>query len=124
MMESMGLSRSTKWTGYQAHHVIPKKLYDHAALKHIKYDIDDADNGIFLRKADDMSSTMARHQGNHFGYTDAIEDALDKIDLSKSDDAILKEINKIQEIAKKNMQNGTPIRAKDMWNENIFGKDS
>lgn len=67
---------------------------------------------------------MARHQGNHFGYTDAIEDALNKIDLSQSDDAILKGVNKAQEIAKKNMQNGTPIRAKDMWNENIFGKDT
>ncbi|CDH07160.1 putative Rhs family protein [Xenorhabdus bovienii str. oregonense] len=123
MMEDMGLSRSTKWSGYQAHHVIPKELANHPALKKINYDIDIAANGIFLRKADNGVSTMARHQGNHHGYTDAVRNALDKIDLKQSKEAISKQVASIQDIAKKGMMDGNIIRSKDMYNTKIFGKD-
>ncbi|MFQ2229762.1 AHH domain-containing protein [Aeromonas hydrophila] len=123
MMEDMGLPRSTKWGGYQAHHVIPKELASHPALKKIKYNIDEAGNGIFLREVDNNVSSMARHQGNHHGYTDAMRNALNKIDLSQPTSAILKQINKIQCTAKQGLMNGSPIRSKDMWNADIFGKD-
>ncbi|WP_136485613.1 AHH domain-containing protein [Vibrio sp. H11] len=114
MMESMGLPRSTKWAGYQAHHVIPKQLNDHPILKKIEYDIDAPENGIFLRKADDMSSAMARHQGNHNGYTKAIKNALDKIDCNRSVEDIKRQVANIQSVAKQEMQNGLPIRSKDL----------
>jgi len=84
MMEGMGLPRSTSWKGYQAHHIIPKELANHPALKRINYYIDDSVNGIFLRKKDSQISAMARHQGSHDGYTKAIKSALDKIDFSQS----------------------------------------
>ncbi|WP_391529552.1 AHH domain-containing protein [Photorhabdus akhurstii] len=51
MMEDMSLPRSTSWKGREAHHVIPKQLSDHPALKKIGYDIDDASNGIFFEAA-------------------------------------------------------------------------
>lgn len=123
MMEAMGLPRSTKWTGHQAHHIIPKELANHPALKKIKYYIDDSGNGIFLRRVDDGTSVMARHQGNHHGYTNAIKNALDKIDLRQSKDAISKQVSEIQNAATKGMMNGVPIRSKDMWNADILGKD-
>ncbi|WP_233970428.1 AHH domain-containing protein, partial [Pectobacterium versatile] len=123
MMQGMGLSRSSKWSGYQAHHVIPKELANHPALKKINYYIDNANNGIFLRKVDDGVSTMARHQGNHHGYTDAIRGALDRIDLNQSVSSISKQVTQIQNAAKKGMMDGMPIRSKDMWNADIFGKD-
>ncbi|QXF34504.1 hypothetical protein CE143_16100 [Photorhabdus luminescens] len=114
MMEDMGLPRSTKWSGYQAHHVIPKQYANHPALKKIKYDIDNSTNGIFLREVDDGVSAMARHQGNHNGYSRAIKNALDKIDLNQSVNEISKQVADIQNLAKKGMMNGTPIRAKDI----------
>lgn len=114
MMEAMGLPRSTKWAGHQAHHIIPKELANHPALKKIKYYIDDAGNGIFLRRVDDGTSAMARHQGNHHGYTDAIKNALDKIDLNQSKDAILNQVKEIQGISRKGLENGYPIRPLDM----------
>ncbi|MEQ1963126.1 AHH domain-containing protein [Xenorhabdus khoisanae] len=115
MMEDMGLPRSTKWSGYQAHHVIPKQYASHPVLKKIKYDIDNAANGIFLREVDKGVSAMARHQGNHNGYSKAIKNALDKIDLNQSVAGISKQVADIQNLAKKGMMNGTPIRAKDIW---------
>ncbi|WP_234005226.1 RHS repeat-associated core domain-containing protein, partial [Cronobacter malonaticus] len=124
MMQKMGLSRSTTWKGYQAHHIIPKELANHPALKKINYYIDDAGNGIFLRKADDATSAMSRHQGNHHGYTDAISDALNRIDLNQSKKAIAQQVNDIQNTARKAMENGTPIRSKDMYNRDIFGPDT
>ncbi|MCW7550979.1 AHH domain-containing protein [Photorhabdus sp. APURE] len=44
---------------------------------------------------------MARHQGNHHGYTDAIRNALDKINLNQSINTISKQVTHIQNIAKK-----------------------
>ncbi|QXF34484.1 hypothetical protein CE143_15980 [Photorhabdus luminescens] len=48
-----------------------------------------------------LVSAMARHQGNHHGYTDAIRNALDKINLNQLTDAISKQVANIQNIAKK-----------------------
>ncbi|ATY92720.1 hypothetical protein EXT73_19460 [Pectobacterium atrosepticum] len=136
MMEKMGLPRSTTWKGYQAHHVIPKELANHPALKKINYYIDDASNGIFLRTKDDAISAMARHQGNHSGYTESIRSALGKIDLNQSASSISKQVSDIQNIARGGLRNGIPIRPLDMdkaggalgnskvnalWN-NVFGK--
>ncbi|WP_424409878.1 AHH domain-containing protein [Pasteurella sp. PK-2025] len=111
MMESMGLSRSTSWAGHQAHHIIPVQLINHPALKKLGYNIDEAANGIFLRTVDDKVSAMSRHQGNHDGYTRAIKDALDKIDLNGD---IAKQVSQIQEMARKGLSNGMPIRALDL----------
>ncbi len=124
MMASMELPRSTSWKGYQAHHIIPKQLADHPALKKLNYYIDDAQNGIFLRKADGATSAMSRHQGNHHGYTDAIKDALDRIDLNQSTTTIANQVNDIQNTARRAMENGVPIRSKDMYNSDIFGSDN
>ena len=123
MMESMGLSRSRKWKGYQAHHIIPKELANHQALQKINYYIDSASNGIFLRKADDVTSAMSRHQGNHHGYTDAVRDALDRVDLNQSVDEVSRQVTIIQNKASRGMMSGVPIRSKDMYNADIFGRD-
>ncbi|WP_242390041.1 RHS repeat-associated core domain-containing protein, partial [Kosakonia cowanii] len=114
MMEGMGLPRSTSWKGYQAHHIIPKELANHPALKRINYYIDDSVNGIFLRKKDSQISAMARHQGNHDGYTKAVKSALDKIDLSQSNKAISAQVAEIQYIARTGLKNGYPLRPLDM----------
>ncbi|WP_391528354.1 AHH domain-containing protein [Photorhabdus akhurstii] len=50
-----------------------------------------------------LVNVMARHQGNHHGYTDAIINALDKINLNQSTDAISKQVANIQNMAKKGM---------------------
>ncbi|WP_244175769.1 AHH domain-containing protein, partial [Xenorhabdus vietnamensis] len=78
-------------------------------MKKIDYDIDVAANGIFLRKVDDGVSAMTRHQGNHNGYTDAMRNALDRIDLKQSKEAISKQVANIQDIAKKGMMDGNII---------------
>ncbi|WP_181150285.1 AHH domain-containing protein [Photorhabdus hindustanensis] len=66
---------------------------------------------------------MARHQGNHHGYTDARRNALDKINLNQSTDTISKQVANIQNIAKKGMENGNIIKSKDRYNTNIQRKD-
>lgn len=61
-----------------------------------------------------MSSAMARHQGNHDGYTKAVENALDKIDLNASKDVVAAQVRDIQSVARKGMERGYPIRPLDM----------
>ncbi|MDB6375303.1 hypothetical protein [Photorhabdus bodei] len=68
-------------------------------------------------------SAMARHQGNHHGHANTIRNALDKINLNQSTDAISKQVANIQNITKKDMGNGNIIRSKEMYNTNIQGKD-
>ncbi|PQQ37827.1 hypothetical protein C6H65_21665 [Photorhabdus luminescens] len=41
-------------------------------------------------------NVMARHQGNHHGYADAIRNALDKINLHQSINTISKQVTHIQ----------------------------
>ncbi|MFD0707158.1 HNH endonuclease [Photorhabdus akhurstii] len=55
-----------------------------------------------------LVSAMARRQGNHNGYSRAIKNALDKIDLNQSVNEISKQVTDIQNLAKKGMMNGTP----------------
>ncbi|WP_206778742.1 hypothetical protein, partial [Erwinia billingiae] len=59
----------------------------------------------------------------HHGYTDAVKDALDKIDLSHSVNDISKQVSTIQATASRGMMDGVPIRSKDMYNADIFGRD-
>ena len=58
IMESMGLKRSTKWTGHQAQHIIPAEMADNPILQKIGMDLDDATNGILLRTPDAELSAM------------------------------------------------------------------
>ena len=69
------------------------------------------DKQQFLRTIDNKTSAMSRHQGNHDGYTKAIKNALDKIDLNGY---ITKQVSQIQEMARKGLSNGMPIRALDL----------
>ncbi|EAO55297.1 hypothetical protein RBTH_03736 [Bacillus thuringiensis serovar israelensis ATCC 35646] len=57
MMTEMGLRRSTKWSGYQAQHIIPSEMADNPVIKKIGMNFDDSSNGIFLRVPDDNIST-------------------------------------------------------------------
>ncbi|MCW7764622.1 AHH domain-containing protein [Photorhabdus luminescens] len=66
---------------------------------------------------------MAKHQGNHHGYTDAISNALDKINLNQSTDAISKQVTHIKNIAKKDMENSNIIKPQNRYNTNIQGED-
>ncbi|TNH41523.1 AHH domain-containing protein [Photorhabdus luminescens] len=68
-------------------------------------------------------SAMARHQGNHHGYTDAISNALDTINLNQSINTISKQVTHIKNIAKKDMENSNIIKPKNRYNTNIQEKD-
>jgi hypothetical protein len=114
MLAAMGLPGSHGWSGYQAHHIIPKELAIHPALQKINYDIDSMANGIFLRRTDSGISPMARHLGSHSGYTEAVENALNKINLNQSNLDIMRQVAKIQDVARKGLMNGNPVRALDM----------
>lgn len=106
MMQAMGLSRRTKWKGYQAQHVIPVELRDHPALKAIGFHLDDASNGIFLRKPQNDVSASSRHQGYHGPYNRFVEAKLNRIDLNSNIQSVQKEVKSLQTTLKKMQQSG------------------
>ncbi len=92
MMESMGLNRTTKWSGYQAQHIIPAEMTSNSALQKIGMDLDDASNGIFLRINDDMVSSTSRHQGYHSVYNEVVKKQLDNMDVNLSIDVLQQQV--------------------------------
>ena len=109
MMESMGLKRSTKWTGYQAQHIIPAEMEEHQILKKIGMDLDDASNGIFLRVPSDDVSAMSRHRGYHSVYSDFVKSKLDDMDINQSSSALQQQVLDLQNNLRKLQQNGLPL---------------
>ncbi|MHC6145047.1 T7SS effector LXG polymorphic toxin, partial [Bacillus velezensis] len=73
LLESMGLPRSSKWTGYQAQHIIPGELYNHPIIKKIGMETNHASNGIFLPIPAEAISTLSRHRGYHSVYNNVVK---------------------------------------------------
>ena len=71
------LTGKKKWSGKQAHHLIPEELTDHPLLKDIGFKMNSASNGIMLpNKANKYTSY---HRGYHSWYNKAVEAELDYI---------------------------------------------
>ncbi|MGG0219909.1 AHH domain-containing protein [Bacillus mycoides] len=109
MMTEMGLKRSTKWSGYQAQHIIPSEMADNLVIKKIGMNFDDSSNGIFLRVPDDNISTMARHRGYHSVYNEVVARALNKMDINQSIDSLQKQVYDLQKNLRKLQGNGLPL---------------
>ncbi len=78
MMKEMGLKRSTKWSGYQAQHIIPSKMENNPFIQKIGMNFDNSSNGIFLRVPDNDICVMSRHRGYHSVYNEVVARALTK----------------------------------------------
>jgi len=110
MMEEMGLPRSTKWTGYQAQHLIPVELASHPVIKKIGMDMDDASNGIFLRAAANGDiSVGSRHTGYHSVYNKFVESQLDAMDIGQSSLELQKQLAELQGKLRKLQTNGVTL---------------
>ena len=112
MMQSMGLSRRTKWTGYQAQHIIPVELRDHPVLKKMGFDLDASSNGIFLRKPNNDVSASSRHAGYHAPYNRFVEKMLNRIDTNSSINSMQKEVKSLQKNLRKMQQSGIVLYPK------------
>ena len=109
MMESMGLKRSTKWSGYQAQHVIPAEMANNPVIQKIGMNLDDASNGIFLRTPDQGISPMSRHQGYHSVYNEVVERSLNRMNVNQSADVLLRQVYDLQQNLRYLQQNGLPL---------------
>ncbi len=109
MMEDMGLKRSTKWSGYQAQHVIPVEMADHPIIKKIGMGMDDARNGIFLRIPENDVSTMSRYRGYHSVYNKFVETQLNAMDVNQSSQILQKQVLELQSDLRTLQQSGLPL---------------
>ncbi|MBC1332364.1 AHH domain-containing protein [Listeria booriae] len=126
MLESMGLSRSGKWTGYQAQHVIPADMAKNPVIKKIGMNLDDATNGLFLRVPDNVISPMSRHRGYHSVYNEFVQSRLLMMDTSKSAFELQKDVFDLQNKLIKVQKSGLPLYPSqgatvDLW-ERHFNK--
>ena len=109
IMESIGLKRSTKWTGHQAQHIIPAEMADNPILQKIGMNLDDATNGILLRTPDAELSAMSRHRGYHSVYNNVVRNQLNKMDINQSVDVLQKQVFDLQRDLRKLQESGLPL---------------
>lgn len=109
MMQAMGLPRSTKWTGYQAQHIIPGGMADHPVIQAMGMDLDDASNGMFLPTPDESISPLSRHRGYHSTYNDFVESKLDNIDVNQSPAELQAEVKDLQRKLRILQEKGLPL---------------
>ncbi|EJO5348892.1 AHH domain-containing protein [Clostridium botulinum] len=124
IMESMGLKRSTKWTGHQAQHVIPAEMADNPILQKIGMNLDDATNGILLRTPDAELSAMSRHRGYHSVYNDVVRNQLNKMNVNQSVDVLQRQVFDLQSDLKKLQESGLPLYPSqgatvDLWERSL-----
>ena len=124
MMKQMGLKRSTKWSGYQAQHIIPSEMANNPVIKKIGMNLDDASNGIFLRVPDNDISSISRHRGYHSVYNEVVERALNKMDINQSVDSLQKKVFVLQQNLRKLQEKGLPLYPSqgatvDLWERKL-----
>ena len=109
MLESIGLKRSTKWTGYQAQHIIPAEMAEHPIIQKIGMNMDDASNGIFLRIPENDVSAMPRHRGYHSVYSEFVESQLNAMDINQSSQVLQQQVFELQNNLRTLQQSGLPL---------------
>lgn len=109
LLQEMGVSISQKWTGYQAHHIIPRQLAEHPVIKKMGLELDDPTNGIFLRIPGENVSTRSRHRGYHSIYTKYVKRELDKININSSVHSLQIQVHALQLKLRKLQRSGLPM---------------
>lgn len=109
MLEQMGLSRSLKWSGYQAQHIIPSEMKSNILIQKIGMNFDDSSNGIFLRVPNNDLSPMSRHRGYHSVYNEVVLRQLNNLDINQDIDVLQKQVYDLQKNLRKLQENGLPL---------------
>ena len=118
MMKDMGLPGSTKWSGYQAHHIIPCELKNHPVLKQIGLDINDASNGIFLRSSNKSGvNILFKHSGYHSVYNKFVKAELNSLDLNLSVKELTSKVQSLQGNLRKLHESGLPMYPEKKWSD-------
>lgn len=112
ILKSMGVSKKSKWTNYQAQHIIPKELANHPVLKKIGMHLDHYSNGIFLRTLSDNVSALTRHRGYHAPHNEFVRHMLDKMDVNSSSYHLQRKVFNLQNNLRKMQMSGTVIYPK------------
>ncbi|MFP7321482.1 T7SS effector LXG polymorphic toxin [Bacillus spizizenii] len=122
LLESMGLPKSSKWTGYQAQHIIPGELYNHPIIKKIGMETNHASNGIFLPIPAEAISTLSRHRGYHSVYNNVVKKQLNKMDINESVEVLEKQVYELQQKLKLGVEKGIPLYKSKIKNVEKFYK--
>ena len=92
------ITKSTRWSGHQAHHKIPVEVFNNSPLlqrleKQGLFKLNGKGNGIMLPESLSKGTSRSKHKGYHRGYNQAIME-IDKI--SKCDREKARKIQSLQ----------------------------
>lgn len=107
------ITKSTRWSGRQAHHKIPVEVFNNSPLlqrleKQGLFKLNGKDNGIMLLESLSKGTTRSQHKGYHRGYNQAIMVIVDNIDKnSKCDREKTRKIQSLQSKIHKALKSGS-----------------
>lgn len=112
LLQEMGIAE-TKWSGYQAQHIIPSQMSSHPVIQKIGMDLDHASNGMFLKIPGNNISPMSRHKGFHSVYSDFVREKLNSINISQDSLTIQQQVRNLQIKLKYLQKIGLPLYASE-----------
>lgn len=126
LLWELGVTTPQKWSGYQAHHIIPKQLADHPVIQKMGMELDDPSNGMFLRIPGKNVSARSRHRGYHSVYTKFVKQELDKINVHSGVHSLQIQVYALQLKLRNLHRSGLPMYESsgasiDLW-KRYFGK--
>ena len=107
------ITKSTRWSGRQAHHKIPVEVFNNSPLlqrleKQGLFKLNGKGNGIMLPESLSKGTTRSKHKGYHRGYNQAIMGIVDNIDKnSKCDREKARKIQSLQSKIHKALKSGS-----------------
>ena len=110
MMVNFGMPRSTSFSGWQPHHIIPGNFVTHPVIRKIGMDLDHPANGIMLPEpATNWPGNLPTHQGFHRPYNVAIKAELDAMDVNLPVDVLALKVYRLQLRLRAAIEAGTPL---------------
>ena len=85
------ITKSTRWSGRQAHHKIPLEVFNNSPLlqrleKQGLFKLNGKGNGIMLPESLSKGTTRSKHKGYHREYNQVIMEIVDNIDKNSKCD--------------------------------------
>jgi hypothetical protein len=128
IMESFGMGRSTSFSGWQPHHIIPSEARIHPVIVKIGMNLDDPSNGIMLPNPSTATAggwSLPTHQGYHSTYSDFVLAELDKIDVNLPVAVLQVKVYRLRELLLSGIQSGLPLypgkgATPQMWTDFLY----
>lgn len=110
ILQDFGLARSTSFSGWQPHHIIPTQAKTHPVIVKIGMDLDHSSNGIMLPEPGTLlGGPLPTHKGFHSLFNQVALAELNKMDVNLPESVLQLKVFGLQQRLRAGVQAGLPL---------------